>query len=538
MSMSERLSQQQIHGVSAQDHSNILAGNFSVAGNISIAENKYYTASNSEDPQTLEQTASACRNALFLTDPAVDRETLTTTKGARVAGTCEWITRHDTYHHWLRGDTHLLWISGGPGKGKTMMSIFLTEELERHTASIDSAWLAFFFCSSQDERRNTGVAVLRGLVCQIITKRPQLVKHASQYFETPERKEQTLSSLETLWVIFSKLIADAELGTMFCVLDGLDECHEDTLRSLVPRIVDLLSCQGSTQDLARKKIAFKLAIVSREIPGLQKCTRLRLDPDNDEKVASDIERVVTTKVNELSHIPGFDGTLRKAVETTLLKRAEGTFLWVGFAVHELSQEKTCSGILKALEGLPSGLSAIYSRMLLHIPVEWREINQAILRWVTMAARPLQLQELAAAIVVQPFSSQLTTDQTIRDAIAMCGPLLKVQKPEQEVILVHQSARDYLLRKEEDIDAVLEAYRIRPQNTHLEILQSSLNCVMQSGFQHKVVNLKSGSLSQESPLLRYAALHWPEHARSCATLDTDFLRSLKHFLETQHTVRRH
>ena len=94
--------------------------------------------------------------------------------------------------------THLLWISRGLGKGETMLSVYLTEELERHTASIDSAGLAFFFCSASDEKRNTAVAVLRGLVYQLITKRPQLIKHVLPYFETPERIQQTLSSLETL----------------------------------------------------------------------------------------------------------------------------------------------------------------------------------------------------------------------------------------------------------------------------------------------------------------------------------------------------
>jgi hypothetical protein len=79
-----------------------------------------------------------------------------------------------------------------------MMSVFLTEELERRTASREDADLVFFFCSAQNEKRNTAVAVLRGLVRQIIAKRPQLVKHALPYFETLERMQQTLGSLETL----------------------------------------------------------------------------------------------------------------------------------------------------------------------------------------------------------------------------------------------------------------------------------------------------------------------------------------------------
>jgi hypothetical protein len=102
-------------------------------------------------------------------------------------------------------------------------------------------------------------------------------------------------------------------------------------------------------------------------------------PDNDEKVVGDIELFVCARVRELSKIEGFDDDFRASVQAALLKRAEGTFLWVGYAMHELSQKQTCSEIWEALEDLPSGLPAIYSRMLLHILAERREVSQAILR---------------------------------------------------------------------------------------------------------------------------------------------------------------
>jgi ankyrin repeat protein len=414
-----------------------------------------------------------------------------------------------------------------------MLSVFLIEELERHTARIDSAELAFFFCSAQDEKRSTAVAVLRGLVHQIIAKRPQLVKHALPYFETPERAQQTLSSLETLWLIFSTLVADAELGTMFCVLDGLDECEESTLRVLLPRVVSLLI--GDALSLA--KGTFKLAIVSRDMPGLRGCTtRVRLDPDNDEQVVGDIGLFVSARVQELSRIEGFNEDFRASVQAALLKRAEGTFLWVGYAMHELSQKQTCSEIWEALEDLPSGLPAIYSRMLLHIPAERREVSRAILRWVTMAARPLHLQELAAATDVRPSSSRLTVDQATRDAVALCGPLLKVQM--REVSLVHQSARDYLLRTERDSDAVLETFRLEAESAHLKLAQECLDCIAQSDLQHRVIDLNAEPDSQASPLLRYATLHWPEHAKSCSALVAKLFDSYGLFLQKESSLRIH
>ena len=253
-------------------------------------------SNDSTSTEAIEEAASACRIALCLTNPYIDRESLISTKGTRVAGTCEWIRNNSIYKSWLRGDAQLLWISGGPGKGKTMLSIFLTEELERVLQNTKDM-LLFYFCSSEDGKRNTAVAVLRGLVYQIITKRPDLIKqHVLPYFETPETVKDTLSSLETLWIIFRKLLQDPNLGTTFCVLDGLDECDEGSLRLLVAKVVDFFS----SQNLQPTDRALRLVIISREVPGLHRCAHIKLDPDNDERVASDIERFIFVRVEELS----------------------------------------------------------------------------------------------------------------------------------------------------------------------------------------------------------------------------------------------
>jgi hypothetical protein len=106
------------------------------------------------------------------------------------------------------------------------------------------------------------------------------------------------------------------------VLDGLDECEENTLRVLLLRIVSLLSADVPSSTRG----AFKLAIVSRDMLGLQDCTRIRLDPDNDAKVVSDIDPFVSARVAELSGIEGLSHNFRTSVQTTLLERAEGTFL--------------------------------------------------------------------------------------------------------------------------------------------------------------------------------------------------------------------
>ncbi|RYP59020.1 hypothetical protein DL769_008711 [Monosporascus sp. CRB-8-3] len=212
--------EQYISGVSAQAGSQVAAGIFYGNGPFG----------NTEDSQkeAFEKKVTKCQEVLDpCVDPNVDREKLISTKGMRVAGTCEWIRENEAYKSWLHGDTSLLWISGGPGKGKTMLSIFLTEELEKITQSMEDTGLLFYFCSHQDEKRNTAVAVLRGLVHQIVKKRPKLIEYVLPYLETPEKAQATLLSLESLWIIFRRLVQDGDLRKIFCVLDGLDECDED-----------------------------------------------------------------------------------------------------------------------------------------------------------------------------------------------------------------------------------------------------------------------------------------------------------------------
>jgi NACHT domain len=388
--------------------------------------------------EAFEEKVSACQNNLFLTDPLVDRENLISTKGTRVAGTCKWITQNGTYQSWLHGGIRLLWISGGPGKGKTMMSIFLTEELEGVTLDTDDTKLVFYFCSHQDNKRNTAITILRGLVYQIIVKHPKLAKHVLPYFESPEKAQATLSSLEALWIIFRMLVQDPDLSTTFCVLDGLDECDEGTIRVLVPRIVDIFS----PENLALSTGAFRIVIVSRDMAGLRRCTRVKLDPDNEERVANDIKLFISAKVQELSRIEGFSEEFGTTIQKTLLERSEGTFLWIGFVMNELSQKKTCTEVLEALNAVPKGLPAIYGQMLRKIESNRRYTSSMILRWITMAFRPLTLQELAAAIGIQPSSTLITPEQAVRDQVTLCGLFLKVQG--QGLGLVHQSAKDYLL----------------------------------------------------------------------------------------------
>jgi hypothetical protein len=115
-----------------------------------------------------------------------------------------------TYQSWLQDDPDLLWICGGPGKGKTIMSIFLTQGLERQNEDN----IIYYFCNSEDDRNSTSTAILRALIWQIVAKRPELASLVSPYFQSPERTEAVLSTPGILLEMFVKLARDLTMTPM------------------------------------------------------------------------------------------------------------------------------------------------------------------------------------------------------------------------------------------------------------------------------------------------------------------------------------
>ena len=124
-----------------------------------------------------------------------------------------------------------MWLSGGPGKGKTMMSIFLAEHFEQCTEDSPDAVSLEFFCDSKNNKRNTADSITQALVFQLLYKMKELIKHILSTFAIHQASLFSRSSFESLWRIFVDMTCDPILRTIYCVLDGLDECDEASLEN-------------------------------------------------------------------------------------------------------------------------------------------------------------------------------------------------------------------------------------------------------------------------------------------------------------------
>jgi hypothetical protein len=181
-----------------------------------------------------------------------------------------------------------------------MLSVFLAEELERRVKDSDSSLFVQYFCDNRDEKRNTAVTILRGLIWQLLKHRPQLVIHILPSFRDRD-KSQLITSFTSLWNIFEHMVGDPVIGTAYCVLDGLDECDEGSLEMLLKKFSSLFSTKSDQSSTC----PLNLIAVSRELPDfipeiLSIFPCIKLDPDADYEINRDIHQFVKIKVNELS----------------------------------------------------------------------------------------------------------------------------------------------------------------------------------------------------------------------------------------------
>ncbi|KAM5345805.1 hypothetical protein ACJ41O_011666 [Fusarium nematophilum] len=358
-----------------------------------------------------QKIAQQCKDSLFIAEPSQVRSELVDSKGDLTAGTCKWILEDRAYQSWLQSsETQLLWISGGPGRGKTMLSIFLTRKLESMVHDPPRS-LLYIFCG--EKLHNTEVAILSSLIWQMVERFPCLLQRALAKLRTREGNEQARTpSRVDLWDIFKDMTRDPNLGPVLCLIDGLDECHKDSTRWLLDKL--RLIFDKESQSLIIPSSPFKLLMVSRNITGLHRYDRVDLERRTSE-TAQDVARVIDARIKEHDLFSELDEDFKDEIKTTLQERSDETFLWVGFAIQELLRAETKTEIREVLQNIPKGLDGLYSRILLRIKDERQDDVARLLRWVVQARVPLTASQLADALKLEV--------QTVHDLVTMSASLL-------------------------------------------------------------------------------------------------------------------
>ncbi len=429
----------------------------------------------------------------------------------------------------------MLRLVGAPGIGKTMISSYLVDELDKRAQITSDMVFAYYFCDNKDDKRNTAIAIIRGLLLQLLRQRPLLFKHIQEDYD--QMRDRVFDNFDALWRILLKILRDPNAGQIYLLIDALDECDKSSRgfrQAFLASLADLFSTpQGS------EIMNVKLIITCRpESDILDELNYLRgLIRIDSGKINADLSKYVDTRVNELSTKKNYPPKLKQDIQVVLSEKAGGTFLWVSLILKDISETTVISKVRTKLSSLPSSLSEVYSRILNKIQED--DVGNAIfiLQWVVTARRPLTIDELAMARALGPEGWDEYTIPTadtldeLKDGFKFCEPLVYLDDVTQTINLVHQSAKDYLLEEDLQGNIHLSMYRIIPDKANSCILDICWKYLSMKEFSQDIIEHAAKEtiwgLSQERLqtrcFLQYAIEEWQEHALAASpAVITDFL----------------
>ncbi|PWY86019.1 hypothetical protein BO70DRAFT_423185 [Aspergillus heteromorphus CBS 117.55] len=322
----------------------------------------------------------------------------------RLPGTGEWIHSEPGFRAWLEREQPLLWISGQPGCGKSFLAEYIISELKRrYPQGVDhesQTSIGYFFFKDNSPKTRDVHQALRDVAYQVSLNDPVYAREMALQCSSAG----DIGTLQSAWMtLFRDYFVGGDEGGpwVYVVLDGLDESLEADRQMFLEFLLDV---KGESSVKPRIQIVMLgRPHLSGDVVDLfhESVSSISIDRSkNDDDIARYVERSVMRSRN-LARAPQ---SLRREVVEFLTKNAQGMFMWVNLMVQELGRHNRASSIRECLTRPPTGLYETIRRTLESLSAYLKgddptELNTA-LTWVTCAARPLSLQELEAALVVE------------------------------------------------------------------------------------------------------------------------------------------
>lgn len=419
-------------------------------------------------------------------------------------GSCEWVLSRPELHSWIEDNSsrsRILFVSGLPGSGKSVLSSFII----RHLQEMDYSCQYYFFRYGDQAKRSIGL-MLRSLAYQIASQSPEARTRMEKLADDAVRLEK--AEARTIWQkVFSSRIFKLQLQKpLYWIIDALDECEAPE------KVVDVVSSIYQSQTslrimfVGRKTQALSTAF--QRMNSLVEVNELHVDGTK-----ADLEAYVARETQYMRGGP----KIKARVIQTINELARGNFLWLRLVLGEILQCHTESEMEEALMELPADLEPLYQRMANALANTSRPgdrvLSKKILTWVICSQRALLLDELSEAL--QPEHDILDLRPTIHQ---VCGDFVVVDS-KGHVEMVHQTAREYLIKT-----PGLE-HSIIPRTGHKDLLLKCISYLSALQRRHKIQRPTTQVFAH------YAATCWPYHLRlSAASLDHTTLLVLSQFFQ--------
>lgn len=478
----------------------------------------------------------------LLRDLACDYESFKNDNPPRLPGTFEWFFRNGKFRRWKNSISGLLWVSAGPGCGKSVLTRALIDEHHLLSNGTKSS-VCYFFFQNGDERRMYAANALSAILHQLFSQGSTagLISHAIPSYK---RYGKCLAqNFPGLWSILMFCATSPDSGNIVCILDGLDECHEDSREQLTDKLKDIHRW-GRVVGAPLPRLKF--LITSRQLIGLRASSETRFAPiayvrfHGDYEAAqlsNDINLVIDARIDESAR--RFNEDDRRNIAQRLKSMKRRTHLWLHLVLdiieHSPSEYATRSDVETLFTDLPSEISEAYEKILdrSQIPL----YTEALLEIVLAAARPLTLDEANVASTLALAKKGFIFDAALEAKIGprenfesivenLCGSFIRVR--DSKLLLVHTTAREFLTGR--NVKGKWQR-RVDLSTSHARMLFVCLDYLSYPDAQ-----MPAGEIRAKFPFAQYSAQYWIGHAKHVETWEDAQEAILDFFLREERTYR--
>ncbi|KAI0440072.1 hypothetical protein F4803DRAFT_528891 [Xylaria telfairii] len=446
-----------------------------------------------------------------------------TVRELRTKSTCDWLLQRPKFIQWSSTTSSItLWLRGFPGAGKTHLA---SKVIEKTQATLEGTendeGFAFFYCNRNEENRRNALDILRSYVRQLSTP---LHRSGLIYSELKHRYGDsqlcgsgwTLGSCQDYLIRLLNLYPRAAL-----ILDALDECHPEERT----RLLDFFD---SIPSKSSKPV--RIFISSRPEGDIHQ--RLVHLPSIEIQATDNEDDIAKFVLQSIERNGRWNDTLRKdqllknEIIQTLLDKSNGMFQWANLQIKQLLDLRTKHQIRERLGKLPKDLEAAYDQIYERIEgldMNSKALSLRALKWITCAYKPLNNEELLAAVHVDPEEGlPKSLDTTEADLLDWCANLIRVDSQQDPPVwrVSHLSVVEYLENRWTMLDA------------HCFVAKASLAFLQETyGDEHRNFLRPTGIFHPGHQLQIYVRHYWISHVQTQEhqTADPKLATLLKAFL---------
>ncbi|KAH6912488.1 hypothetical protein BKA70DRAFT_1218676 [Coprinopsis sp. MPI-PUGE-AT-0042] len=424
----------------------------------------------------------------------------------RTPDTLKWLLEGSMFQWWLETQGAIVWGTGMPGAGKTILASVVIQDSEDHAPS--DVCIGYVYCRYTEPMKVRNI--LAALVRQLLERYRHLLPVVEPLYAKHDL-EGTKPTQSELIAVIRDLCGCFRMAHLF--IDGVDEALYgeqfdllDTLKIVPANFFITSRPLVRLKDVLPNAEFFDIAAKNEDVERLV-AQHIDRNPDLRQVLAADEQRErVIKKICESSH---------------------GMFLHASLMVEAVSHCTSSRSVMERLDKLPAKLDALYDETFKRIemqPEEHAALAKRVLLWVVFAYQPLRVDDLQYAVASDPSVDWAAPDDNLPPELLLisvcCGliavephldPGLPSDDPSNRIVrLVHYTALDAL-------KGLFKRWEASPHSLLAEVcIERLMNCGVPSNrpkYLHRLGWYRKLPSHRKS-LLDYAYESWYLHASEC------------------------